>query len=77
VFRQCITPLNPSLEYTAVFNTIKTFIQEYPGIAALLIFAILVIDTLYVYRVVKKAWKKSSRNPAGAQSSHNKLEGSE
>jgi hypothetical protein len=77
VFRQCITPLNPSLEYTAVINTIKTFIQEYPGIAALLIFAILVIDTLYVYRVVKKAWKKSSRNPASAQSSHNKLEESE
>jgi hypothetical protein len=70
-------PGNPSLGNTAVINTIKTFMQEYPEITALLIFAIMVIDTLYVYRTVKKAWKKSSRNPASAQSSHSKIEGSE
>jgi len=53
-------------------QTVKIFIRENPELTLLLVFIVLVLDALYVYRMFKKVWKKSSYRPLSVQPSDNK-----
>jgi len=63
---------NPSLESAAVIHTATILIQQNPELAALLIILILILDTLYVYRMLKRVWKKPTNTPANTHCSKNK-----
>ena len=54
-----------------MIHTVKIFIRENPELAVLLIFLILILDALYVYRMFKKVWKKSSYRPLSMRPSKN------
>jgi hypothetical protein len=43
-----------------MIQTIISLIRENPTLSAVLLFLILVLDTLYVYRTLKKNWRRSS-----------------
>jgi hypothetical protein len=60
-----------SLDAASVIRSVKFFIQENPELAALLVFLIIVLDTLYVYRIFKKVWRKSSRRSDNTPASKN------
>ena len=62
---------NPSLDAASIIRSVKFFVQENPGLAALVIFLILVIDTLYVYRMFKKVWRKPGRKSANTPAPEN------
>ena len=57
--RGCL-PLTHFLPY-AMIQTITALIRENPALTAILVFLVLVLDTLYVYRTLKRHWKKHSR----------------
>jgi len=52
-----------------LLQTIITFIKDHPALAALLAFVVLVIDSLYIYRTLKRVWKRSTCNPSSRTSS--------
>jgi len=62
----------PSPGTDALIHAAKIFIQQNPELTALLIFLILVLDTLYVYRMLKRIWKKPSCSSANTQFSKDK-----
>jgi len=50
-----------------MLQTLMTFIRENPALTALLVFIVFAVDTFYVYRTLKRAWRKSSLKSAGRQ----------
>jgi len=62
------------MESFSLIHTAKIFIQENPVLTALLIFAILVLDTIYVYRTLRRFLKKPSCRPLGLKAQENQAE---
>jgi hypothetical protein len=63
---------NPLPKSDTLIQTAIIFIQHNPILTALLVFLILVLDTLYIYRMWKRAVRKHPRTPAGMQPSKKK-----
>jgi hypothetical protein len=66
-----------SLDAASIISSVKFFVRENPELTALVIILILVLDALYVYRMFKKVWRKSSRksdNTLHSENSHSQDE---
>lgn len=72
VLLQSIVMAHVFIESSSLMHTVKISIQKNPGLTALLIFIILVIDTCYVYRTLKWFWGKSITLIPSAHNLHKK-----